>query len=66
MLSESDEHCGGRVIRCVCLEGSRLSTWWLGKEGLSKEMKSELVPRDNEPLQSRSGGRAFQAGGAAR
>lgn len=41
-------------------------TWRLGKEGLSKEIKSELVPRDSEPLQSRSGGRVFQAGGAAR
>lgn len=38
----------------------------LGKEDLSKEIKLELVPSDNEPLQSRFGERAFQAEGMAR
>ena len=35
-------------------------TGWLGKEGPSKEIESELLLSDSEPLWSRFGGKARQ------
>lgn len=70
-MSEQDafrkyEHCGDRQRDEMHVSAGVMAlTGWLGKEGPSKEMKSELLLSDSEPLWSRFGGRALQAGSTA-